>query len=478
MRRFIPQQPKASLSSTSLDSPSQDHPSPSRKKSKSKFFTLKPTSIQPPSKGAAAPAAIQVSSSSSDVSASTSSSSSLPKTPVDSDSNSVLDQIQIVPPDSNTGLTTRMLNFFKNGKGKRLKSGGNKGDQGRAVNSDNIQVGSVATGGSSPTPLLGIHWRPRSLRGSPSVKSAVSYKTPSPLSIPKNNSSHGVHEEDDDEEDDDDDDEEEEESDMGHPSAISLSAPNSAIAPPPASFMLYPPSPTKGPLLRLPNDRPPPRSHSNLIQLTQASLQTPPSPNPFHSNNFPSTPLFPRSINPSHILPSLQTTLITLHKNRVLQRLESNALTAADELSIMSFTTRRPGAPRNGENGLRAAFHPQVTRSRNSFAEEDSMRRIDVSSSGRVPTSHSRGLRKWVQRSPFTARAVEWSDRGSLGYRWILVERKSSGSHLASLDSISGFSKGLLALAGSSDVQKRITGECLVLGFMNVSLISYTQIMQ
>ncbi|KIO17145.1 hypothetical protein M407DRAFT_33211 [Tulasnella calospora MUT 4182] len=214
------------------------------------------------------------------------------------------------------------------------------------------------------------------------------------------------------------------------------------------------------------------RSHINLLQITTSSLQPPPSPHPLitaprssagnaggggggnnggaggvnagAASSSPSNgaPLFPRSCNLSRQLPHARSVLATLHKTRVICRLESpGSLTAAEELSIMPFATRMPGSHRGavgggGDRSLSNSNNPAIamypsSSYRNSnyrsslmrnlaLEDGDLIREVDVNAAGsggggsgvqgnnHYPT-FSKGLKRWLARLPFEQRAVVWT---------------------------------------------------------------------
>lgn len=153
-------------------------------------------------------------------------------------------------------------------------------------------------------------------------------------------------------------------------------------------------------------------------------------------------PLFPRSCNLSRQLPHARSVLATLHKTRVICRLESpGSLTAAEELSIMPFATRMPGSHRGavgggGDRSLSNSNNPAIamypsSSYRNSnyrsslmrnlaLEDGDLIREVDVNAAGsggggsgvqgnnHYPT-FSKGLKRWLARLPFEQRAVVWT---------------------------------------------------------------------
>ena len=79
--------------------------------------------------------------------------------------------------------------------------------------------------------------------------------------------------------------------------------------------------------------------HIHLHSLTTYALApTFPTPPLLH---LPNVPLFPRSVNSASSLPHPETMTSTLHRTRLLRRLTRRDLTASEERSIATFTSRR-----------------------------------------------------------------------------------------------------------------------------------------
>ncbi|PVF97276.1 hypothetical protein CPB86DRAFT_458506 [Serendipita vermifera] len=131
-----------------------------------------------------------------------------------------------------------------------------------------------------------------------------------------------------------------------------------------------------------------PRSHTNLHAFTLASLAFPPSPHPliYNSKTLP----FPRSSNLSSRLPRLPTFRAHLAKTRLLDRLEAQDLTPAENESILPFGSREL------EDLLPKA--PEIT----STGEE--LKQIINNNPG-----ISIGLNAWARRLPFTERVCIWT---------------------------------------------------------------------
>ncbi|KAG8949251.1 hypothetical protein FRC04_008853 [Tulasnella sp. 424] len=241
------------------------------------------------------------------------------------------------------------------------------------------------------------------------------------------------------------------------------------------------------------------RSHINLLQLTTSSLQPSPTPHPLittprsasanggaggggggnagSANSANGALLFPRSCNPNRQLPPSRSVLATLHKTRVICRLESpGSLTAAEELSIMPFATRLPGSSHRGANGggdrsssnpANAMYPSSSYRSssrsslmRNLALEDggDLIREVDVNATGgggsgvqgnnHYPT-FSKGLKRWLARPPFEQRMAVWTP-ASATYGADSIGLVRSAVHRPALMGPAAleFSQGVEALAG------------------------------
>lgn len=130
-----------------------------------------------------------------------------------------------------------------------------------------------------------------------------------------------------------------------------------------------------------------PRSHTNLHALTLASLAFPPSPHPLLYN--PNLPAFPRSSNPSSKIPRLPTFRAHVAKTRILDRLEAQDLTQAENDSITPF-------------GLREDFDQQQPLPPPNEGEGEEGRKINDQ------PGRSVGLEAWACRPSFTQRACVW----------------------------------------------------------------------
>ena len=126
-----------------------------------------------------------------------------------------------------------------------------------------------------------------------------------------------------------------------------------------------------------------PRSHTNLHAFTVASLAFPPTPHPLLS----ALPYFPRSSNTPSKLPLLPTFRAHLAKTRILDRLEAQNLTAAENESIEPFASK---SPRNRPEGDE---EPPLDGETRKIANEPGW---------------STGLDKWTKRAAFTQRVREW----------------------------------------------------------------------
>jgi len=134
-----------------------------------------------------------------------------------------------------------------------------------------------------------------------------------------------------------------------------------------------------------------PRSHTNLHALTLASLAFPPSPHPLLY--IPNLPAFPRSSNPSSRLPRLPTFRAHLAKTRILDRLEAQDLTPAENESIMPFA-RQEDPPQPAP--------PPISLMADGESEEG--RKINDS------PGRSIGLGVWTRRPPALERFRVWQN--------------------------------------------------------------------
>ena len=131
-----------------------------------------------------------------------------------------------------------------------------------------------------------------------------------------------------------------------------------------------------------------PRSHTNLHALTLTSLAFPPSPHPLLYN--PAQPCFPRSSNIPSKLPRLPTFRAHLAKTRILDRLEAQDLTVADNESIAPFASKSLPHP---NNRLEGDGEPPP---------DGEIRKIENE------PGWSAGLDTWTKRAAFVQRVREW----------------------------------------------------------------------
>jgi len=122
--------------------------------------------------------------------------------------------------------------------------------------------------------------------------------------------------------------------------------------------------------------------HAFLHSLTTCALAPAFSTPPLL--HLPNVPLFPRSANPISALPYQETTASTLHRTQLLRRLTRRDLSASEERSITSFTSRRT---------LPAKPHFLLPKSDNGAF-------CDVKRVSNV----SRGLQRWISRPCFEDR--------------------------------------------------------------------------
>ena len=155
-----------------------------------------------------------------------------------------------------------------------------------------------------------------------------------------------------------------------------------------------------------------PRSHTNLHALTLASLAFPPSPHPLLYN--PHLPAFPRSSNSPPKLPRLPTFRAHLAKTRILDRLEAQNLTHAENESILPFGRKEEVTTTNNNQ-------PALTE-----GEQEEGRRINDN------PGQSVGLEVWTRRPPFMQRARLWQCDNSAAARF-----KTSDSDLIRYEAIS-----------------------------------------
>ncbi|KAG8918528.1 hypothetical protein FRC00_012383, partial [Tulasnella sp. 408] len=349
--------------------------------------------------------------------------------------------------------------------------------------SETSNVSSVGSaGGKTLTSFLGsLTKRPKEpVEVAPPAPKPTSRPTPSPLPLQPRDMApvdlQSESEEDEDESDDEDDDFADVSLDV-YPNSQASAQPPSIFypsssssnhhhhhhhhrRPPSTGFQIPEPLTNPGGGPRKPPQ--PLRSHINLLQITTSSLQPSPSPHPLittprsagnggsgggnggmnagTSSSANGAPLFPRSCNPARQLPLARSVLATLHKTRVICRLESpGSLTAAEELSIMPFATRMPGSHRGANGGDRSSNNPanamypsssyrnsnyRSSLMRNLALEDgDLIREVDVNAgaaagpggvqgNNHYPT-FSKGLKRWLARPPFEQRAVVWTPASS-----------------------------------------------------------------
>lgn len=212
-----------------------------------------------------------------------------------------------------------------------------------------------------------------------------------------------------------------------------------------------------------PHQHQPVRSHTNLLQLTTASLQAASSPHPLitprsgsSGASSPGALLFPHSCNLPQSYPRSRTILTTLHKTRIVRRLESpGSLTASEELSILPFVTRTPGLRASADP--RSSIYPSASSSyrhrtslmRNLGVEDgELMREVDINAhvQGQGFPTFSKGLKRWVSRPSFQQRTVVYvpvAKNGDVGVVRSAVHRTALNRPAPLV-----FSEGLEALAG------------------------------
>ena len=179
-----------------------------------------------------------------------------------------------------------------------------------------------------------------------------------------------------------------------------------------------------------------PRSHTNLHALTLASLAFPPSLHPLLY--IPNMPAFPRSSNPSSKLPRLPTFRAHLAKTRILDRLEAQDLTHAENESIMPFARQDETPPPD-----------PAPMSLTAEGESEEGRKINDS------PGRSVGLESWTRRPPALQRFRVWQPdntryrNGEDGDN-IKYEPLSSSTHFRTNLVISGGTKALAGLVPSS----------------------------
>ncbi|KAF5344132.1 hypothetical protein D9758_008863 [Tetrapyrgos nigripes] len=123
---------------------------------------------------------------------------------------------------------------------------------------------------------------------------------------------------------------------------------------------------------------------------TANALITQPSSSPFRISQH--SPLFPRSCSPSRSLPTPVTLVSSLHKRRLLRRLDNSpsALSPSEAQSIIIFSSKSPPAPMpSPESPL-------------SFDEK-------APSQTDIVSPFSPGLRRWISRPTFEDRVCLWS---------------------------------------------------------------------
>jgi len=111
-------------------------------------------------------------------------------------------------------------------------------------------------------------------------------------------------------------------------------------------------------------------------------------PPPFSSPpllQYPNAPIFPRSSNASRTLPFRDTMESTLHRNRLLQRLQRGHLTPADRRLLATLGPRAPSATR-----------------RRTLVQPEEGERYDLTH----VRSFSVGLKRWIARPYFEERSI------------------------------------------------------------------------
>lgn len=140
----------------------------------------------------------------------------------------------------------------------------------------------------------------------------------------------------------------------------------------------------------------------------------------------PDSPLFPRSVNVLSTLDPAPSLAASMHRARLLQRLNEHDLSQADRLAFQAFGSR-PAA---------------TTMRRNKRQQLDEGARYDLSQ-----LSHeSRGLRRWIERPYFEERMTLWQPDISTG-SVVQSAVKGSGFAVPALD----VSPALEILAGEVD---------------------------
>jgi hypothetical protein len=118
------------------------------------------------------------------------------------------------------------------------------------------------------------------------------------------------------------------------------------------------------------------------------ALATNNTPPPFSSPpllHYPNAPIFPRSSNASRSLPFRNTMESTLHRNRLLQRLQRGHLTPTDRRLLATLGPRAPSAAQ-----------------RRSLVQPEEGARYDLTH----VRSFSVGLKRWIARPYFEERSV------------------------------------------------------------------------
>lgn len=186
------------------------------------------------------------------------------------------------------------------------------------------------------------------------------------------------------------------------------------------------------------------KSRSNLRALIASSLQPPLSPAPFLY--VPGQPIFPRSCNRHRALYTQETMETCMHRNQILQQLDQQQVTRAQELSIISF-----------------AVLPTLTIKRPSLQLDDNA----LSENFQIRT-YCQGLQRWALRPCFEDRVDVWTLEEGTGH---LLRKQVTGPNLGvaaleiseALDVLAG------AIAEESDLESPSTHSNIALHIPSAS---------
>lgn len=145
--------------------------------------------------------------------------------------------------------------------------------------------------------------------------------------------------------------------------------------------------------------------HASLHSLTTCALAPMFSAPPLLY--LPDAPMFPRSASSVSSLPRKETMVSTLHRTRILRRLARRDLTASEERSVASFTSRRASSAKS-----------QFSLSNSDDGPVRDARRV---------SNVSQGLKRWISRPCFEDRMSVYTP-GPSRQPDILVHKVSGGT--------------------------------------------------